>query len=177
VDFIVAKRHAARSFLLQLLESHYMFSNQISDEVLTSKYSNPTNDSSIYALGWSFSDSACSFFTSLAADSTFFQRFRACATGDSEVSECQRSVPDLSSSRAATYVLSKITQNSSGSIEYMNIMYWADRFQMCESQQDAVAYDEAKESECRSLIWPYRRSSYNDVNGFCSCMSLYLFQV
>ena len=154
-----------------------MFSNQISDEVLTSKYSNPTDDSSFYALGWSFSDSACSFFTSLAADSTFFQRFRACETGDSEVSECQRSVADLSSSHDATYVLSKITQNSSGSIEYMNVMYWIDRFQMCESQQDALAYDETKKSECRSLIWPYSRSTYNDVNGFCSCMSLYLFQV
>jgi hypothetical protein len=163
----------------QVLESHKMFSNQISDEVLTSNYSTLIKSPLSHSLGWSFSDSVCSLFSELAADNTFHKHFRACQAGDAGIPQSlrERSLSDFSSSHVTSYVHSKIMPSSSGSIEHMNIMYWTDRFQMCQSQQDARAYDEAKKIERRALIWPYTRSSYNDVNEFCSYISLYLFQV
>lgn len=163
----------------QLLESHNMCPRHISDEVLTSKYTNLIGTSSPHALGWSFSDSVCSLFTALGDDSTFHRHFCARDAGASGASKSPRDrfVTDPGSCDVTDYVLSKIMPSSSGSIEHLNIMYWKDRFQMCQCQEDAVAYDEAKKSEHRALIWPYIHSSYNDVSGFCSHMSLYLLQV
>lgn len=86
-------------------------------------------------------------------------------------------INDVSRDDVVSYVHSKILPSSCGSVEHMNIMYWTDRFYSTESEQEARDYDERKKSEHRALIWPYLRSNYNDVNEFCSFISLYIFQV
>jgi hypothetical protein len=160
-----------------------MFTNQIHDELVAARDSSQMLDPSLQCLGWSFSDSACSFFSALAVDSMFYHHFRACEPDSSELysvaSEHQHLFSDLSNDHVdvAAYVQSKILPSTFGSIEHTNIMYWTDRFHLSESEQDARVYDEAKRSEGRALIWPYVRSSYSDVNQFCSFISLYIFQV
>jgi hypothetical protein len=164
---------------LQLLESKGLFTNCTSDEVLVSPVSVGDEDPLHHALGWSFNDSACSLFSSLAADRTFYQHFHSCRTKHPMALETLNGLADadFSSSHTSTYVHSKILPNAYGSIEHINIMYWTDRFHLCESEQEALAYDEAKKCEHRALIWPYFRSVYNDISGFCSSLSLYIFQV
>lgn len=157
-----------------------MFTSGTWDDAFVLHCSLHRDASSLCAPGWSFNDSACSFFSSLAADSTFYRHFHACQSHDSE----QSAVDDMyanaindSRDDVVSYVHSKIFPSSCGAVEHMNIMYWTERFYSTESEQEARDYDERKKSERRALIWPYLRSSYNDVNQFCSFISLYIFQV
>ena len=156
-----------------------MFSKETADETFAANCSYQLQDPSLYCLGWSLNDSACSLFSSLAADSMFYNHFRASGLDNSEVHSTSdgRIVSQFSSHNAdvSAYVQSKILPSTC--VEHTNIMYWADRFHLCESERDAREYDEAKRSEGRALIWPYVRSSFSDVNEFCSFISLYIFQV
>ena len=156
-----------------------MFTNPTSDDATILRCSLQRDASSLCAPGWSLNDSACSFFSSLAADSAFYRHFHACrlgGPGHSAVAD-MHAINDVSRDDVVSYVHSKILPSSCGSVEHMNIMYWTDRFYSTESEQEARDYDECKKSEHRALIWPYLRSNYNDVNEFCSFISLYIFQV
>lgn len=156
-----------------------MFSKQTADETFAANCSYPLQDPSRYCLGWSLNDSACSLFTSLADDITFYNHFRASGSDNSEAYSTAfgRPVPHFSSHNAevSAYVQSKILPSTC--VEHVNIMYWTERFHLSESDRDAREYDESKRSEGRALIWPYVRSSFSDVNEFCSFISLYIFQV
>jgi hypothetical protein len=162
-----------------MLQSKNMFANQASDVASVSRYVNQIEESSQYSLGWSFNVTACSLFDSLAADSIFYQKFYSSSTDDFGKSSkfLDTRVSQLSSCHVGTYVHSKILPSACGSVEHMNIMYWTDRFHMCATDQDARSYDESKKIERRVLIWPYLRSQFDDVNQFCSFISLYIYQV
>jgi hypothetical protein len=156
-----------------------MFTSGTWDDAFVLHCSIHRDASSLCAPGWSFNDSACSFFSSLAADSTFYRHFHVCQSHDSGQSavDDMYAINDVSRDDVVSYVHSKILPSSCGAVEHMNIMYWTERFYSTESEQEARDYDERKKSEHRALIWPYLRSSYNDVNEFCSFISLYIFQV
>jgi hypothetical protein len=121
-----ALMHSPNIFSPQLLESKGMFTNHASDEVLVSPDSVGNIDPLHHDLGWSFSDSACSLFSSLAADRTFYHHFHSCRTQHPMAFATLNGLADadFSSSHTATYVHSKILPNACGSIEHMNIMYW-----------------------------------------------------
>ncbi len=156
-----------------------MFLNHSSDQSFDARCRDRRQHPSLNCLGWSFSDSACDLFSSLAADSAFYNHFRVAGSNDLQASAIAR---DLALSEfsdhnvdVAAYVHSKIMPSTC--VEHTNIMYWTDRFHLCETEIDAREYDDRKSGEGRALIWPYIRASYNDVNEFCSFISLYIFQV